>query len=303
MTSNHHDNDDDADVVVKSSSHSSSSLLLSSTITTNNNSNNNNNEPTCSNDHDPRTRTAHTKLVGRERLLAVVSKLGQSCPWTASVNGPMMIEWLQAELIELSQELSYYYYDEEEEEDYSSSSTMVTTSQKKKKKKQQRQCFGPLQSDDPLISELGDVIFDVLLLQYVLRRDFGFDAGDDAPWHVAALKVERRTPYMKEWGDGVSVAKTVEDTKRYWKAAKKQEKQQLAKIASKSSPRRNRRDHHHVEHINHKSSKDKSTRSSHVNNNKNNDNNGFDYKSLWLGGLVGFTAGIVVMSFVPNRRR
>lgn len=62
-----------------------------------------------------------------------------------------------------------------------------------------------------------------------------YDINMEEAWQVAAEKVERRTPYIKEWGDGVTTASTVEDTERIWQQVKKKEKMAVETAASKSS--------------------------------------------------------------------
>jgi hypothetical protein len=52
-------------------------------------------------------------------------------------------------------------------------------------------------------------------------REYNF--GRDNAWQMAAEKVENRTPYMTEWGDG-SFAKTADDATAIWMAVKKAEK-------------------------------------------------------------------------------
>ena len=51
-------------------------------------------------------------------------------------------------------------------------------------------------------------------------------------WQAAAQKVERRTPYIKEWGDGVTTASTVEDTEKIWQQVKKKEKMRVEAAAA-----------------------------------------------------------------------
>jgi hypothetical protein len=51
-----------------------------------------------------------------------------------------------------------------------------------------------------------------------------YEFGIDEAWQVASEKVERRTPYMQEWGNGVSVAKNSEEAEKIWQTVKTQEK-------------------------------------------------------------------------------
>ena len=57
--------------------------------------------------------------------------------------------------------------------------------------------------------------------RYLVQRDYGIDA--DRPWRAAVEKVTRRTPYMREWGDG-STAATAVEASAAWLAAKRRER-------------------------------------------------------------------------------
>jgi len=57
---------------------------------------------------------------------------------------------------------------------------------------------------------------------YFSPRDYNLSDLPPA-WQVAAEKVERRTPYMAEWGDGGITADTAEEAERLWRAAKRRE--------------------------------------------------------------------------------
>eukprot|EP00554_Chaetoceros_debilis_P000860 CAMPEP_0194096256 /NCGR_PEP_ID=MMETSP0149-20130528/57249_1 /TAXON_ID=122233 /ORGANISM="Chaetoceros debilis, Strain MM31A-1" /LENGTH=179 /DNA_ID=CAMNT_0038782225 /DNA_START=486 /DNA_END=1021 /DNA_ORIENTATION=- len=83
-----------------------------------------------------------------------------------------------------------------------------------------------------IVSEVGDIIFDVLMLEMAIRREYDIDMEE--AWQAAAEKVERRTPYIKEWGDGVTTASTVEDTEKIWQQVKKKEKMRVESAASES---------------------------------------------------------------------
>ena len=88
----------------------------------------------------------HNSLTGRERLYNVVQCLSKSCPWTMTVNANQMISWLQSELQELQTEL----------EKKGRSSLMPSNKL--------------VESRDALVSELGDVLFNSLMLEMMLRR-------------------------------------------------------------------------------------------------------------------------------------
>jgi NTP pyrophosphatase (non-canonical NTP hydrolase) len=91
-----------------------------------------------------------------------------------------------------------------------------------------------LQSKEAIISELGDILFDALMLEMILRKQYDF--GVNEAWDTVATKVERRTPYMKEWGDGVTSAETVEEAEAIWQNVKKKQKQsELEKLGARRS--------------------------------------------------------------------
>jgi len=106
-----------------------------------------------------------------------------------------MMRWLQSEVAELQDEMDLLCKQNDKNES---------------------------QATDALISELGDILFDCLMLEASIRRDYGL--GINSAWDAASSKVERRTPYMTQWGDGKSIATTVEDAERIWQDVKQQEK-------------------------------------------------------------------------------
>ena len=72
-----------------------------------------------------------------------------------------------------------------------------------------------------IVSELGDVLFDALMLEMVCRRDLNLNVSE--AWEVACEKIERRTPYMSEWGKEGCVAKTAEEATKLWMSEKSKE--------------------------------------------------------------------------------
>ena len=165
------------------------------------------------------TKSISTSIIpnyttNQERLNYIVECLSQSCPWTKSITAKQMISWLKSEVLELEEELNLW----EKEKDQSSSSSKRIMSRRQ----------------NELVSEMGDILFDVLMLEMILRRDYyssdRIDKEEEQQnvdaWLSACEKIERRTPYMKEWGDGISVATTVEEANVLWQAAKKKEKEQ-----------------------------------------------------------------------------
>ena len=55
----------------------------------------------------------------------------------------------------------------------------------------------------------------------ILSREYNIDA--DSTWNAANEKIERRTPYMKEWGDDKSIANTSEEATAIWLQVKSNE--------------------------------------------------------------------------------
>ncbi len=53
-------------------------------------------------------------------------------------------------------------------------------------------------------------------------RDYNLE--DNCTWNTASEKIERRTPYMKEWGDGRHIATTAEEAEIIWQEVKVEEK-------------------------------------------------------------------------------
>jgi NTP pyrophosphatase (non-canonical NTP hydrolase) len=131
----------------------------------------------------------HKRLEGRARLLSVVEELSQSCPWTKSITCRDMVTWLRSECAEVKEAL----------QDAKTSPAAL----------------------QHLTAEIGDVLFDALMLHVVFLREFGVPYS--LAWDVAARKIEGRTPYMAAWGDG-SVAATAAEAELLWQAAKKKER-------------------------------------------------------------------------------
>ena len=151
-------------------------------------------------------RSAHFALRGEERLSAVVSTLIRECPWTATVDGASMARWLRSECDEVTDALRKYARIRSDGSENSSPHGAVPVVE--------------LDARRSLVSELGDCLFDARLLAAVVARDLSIDSS--APASAAAEKIERRTPYIRRWGDG-SVARTADDATRMWRAAKSRE--------------------------------------------------------------------------------
>jgi len=82
-----------------------------------------------------------------------------------------------------------------------------------------------------LTSELGDVLFDVLLLIRVVQRDLSSAINIEACCASACAKLERRAPYVKEG----SVAPTLLQAEKHWQQVKRAEKDVEAPLAQSES--------------------------------------------------------------------
>ena len=121
-----------------------------------------------------------------------------------------MLSWLSSECTELQDELRLVNNNITYNDGYNNNNNIIISINPSVKKR--------------IISELGDVLFDALMLEMICRREFGF--GKEDAWEAAYLKVERRTPYMGAWSDGKTTANTPEEAKEIWQMIKKQEKQE-----------------------------------------------------------------------------
>ena len=90
----------------------------------------------------------HASLQGPERLLNVVSCLAASCPWTISVTPQQMLGALKSEIEELQKEMIKIDVVQKPGNALDSFCDKKTA----------------------LISEMGDVLFDVLMLEMTIRR-------------------------------------------------------------------------------------------------------------------------------------
>lgn len=152
-----------------------------------------------------RAKVKHCSCTGEQRLFAVVAELMRKCPWTAAMDAPTMLSWMRSELDEVQVALEQLRHEGA------------------------RDAKG---AREALISELGDVLFDALMLNALAARDLALDP--DAAWSAAATKVERRTPYMELWGDG-SVARTAQEASAMWLAAKIRESQPVRNNFSRAA--------------------------------------------------------------------
>ncbi|KAL1504378.1 hypothetical protein AB1Y20_010784 [Prymnesium parvum] len=118
-----------------------------------------------------------------ELLAATVDRLGAECPWTAAQKSEDMMHYLRKECLEVEEVL------------LGARSRPVDKAN--------------------LTQELGDVLFDVLLLIRVSARDHGIDL--ESCCTSAVEKIERRCPYLS---DPALRAATASDATRLWSQAK-----------------------------------------------------------------------------------
>ncbi len=95
--------------------------------------------------------THHQGLRGMERLNNVVSCLEKSCPWTKSTKSSDMLNFLESEVHELREEIER-------------AKTVGTDQDESANAEEQK--F----DSDAILSELGDIFFDALMLEMMLRR-------------------------------------------------------------------------------------------------------------------------------------
>ena len=108
----------------------------------------------------PPQQLPHKDLYGRARLFNVIQYLHVSCPWSKSVTSETMLDFLESEIKELRDELTTMKKCANEEEkkysrDGDDDNTATTSSSNNKA---------------ALVSEVGDIIFDVLMLEMALKR-------------------------------------------------------------------------------------------------------------------------------------
>ena len=113
----------------------------------------------------------HQNLTGKDRLNSIVRCLGESCPWTKTISSKEMLGWLRSELDELEKELEQLDFINElnlkdgaknvesEREDDEEGYDLVD-------KKKELISF----LMESLTSEMGDILFDVLMLDMIVKR-------------------------------------------------------------------------------------------------------------------------------------
>ncbi len=124
--------------------------------------------------------------VNLNSLTANVGALGVECPWTRRQKTADMLFYLRKELLEVEEELRK-----------------------------------PKVDGAALANELGDVLFDALMLIEVTKRDHPAEVNLEACAASACAKLRRRCPYIF----GGSPASTVEEAEAAWQSAKRAERE------------------------------------------------------------------------------
>ncbi|KAJ1629320.1 hypothetical protein T492DRAFT_1011621 [Pavlovales sp. CCMP2436] len=130
-------------------------------------------------------------------LAAVVSRLQAVCPWTQAQGSASMLAFTRTELVET-------------EEAMAASSGAVGVAH--------------AEATAHLESELGDVLFDVLMLIEACSKDHG-TGGLERVCSASVAKLRRRAPYAFDGGPKVQ---TANDTDRLWQAGKDAERAERA---------------------------------------------------------------------------
>ena len=116
----------------------------------------------------------HKDLYGRQRLFNVIQCLHESCPWSKSVSSEVLLNFLESEIKELREELDIIK--KKNDKYHSGTTTNVKEEEKEEKKSNHYISVGGDDDDttannkEALISEVGDIIFDVLMLEMAVRR-------------------------------------------------------------------------------------------------------------------------------------
>ena len=104
----------------------------------------------------------HKQLYGRERLFNVIKCLSISCPWTKSITPPTMLTFLESELKELRHELDILSKAKKEAA-ANNDDQVISSNNDGGDNDNNSDSKVTLQTNkEALISEVGDIIFDVL---------------------------------------------------------------------------------------------------------------------------------------------
>jgi len=135
-------------------------------------------------------------------LLMVVDELARprpgrksECPWTSEQTCAAIMPWMRSEVSEVLEALVWY--------------DMAAPEEKERAAKH-------------LTSELGDLLFDVLLAARLAERDIP-GVSIEAASAAAALKIKGRTPYMPRWKRVEGEVHSEDEAIKLWKAAKMME--------------------------------------------------------------------------------
>lgn len=109
----------------------------------------------------------HNQLKGQARLTSVVKYLEKSCPWTASITPLEMLQWLKSELDEIEKELKLLNAWKEWSEKKSNN---VGDDDEIGEEREQRRIAEYECLTNALTSEMGDILFDTVMLEMIIRR-------------------------------------------------------------------------------------------------------------------------------------
>lgn len=107
----------------------------------------------------------HNQLQGQARLTSVVRYLEKSCPWTASITPMEMLQWLKSELDEIENELKLLNAWKE-----SCEKKEVNMDDSLEKEVEERRISEYNCLIKSLTSEMGDILFDTMMLEMIIRR-------------------------------------------------------------------------------------------------------------------------------------
>lgn len=117
---------------------------------------------------------------------------GGGCPWTRSQDAQTLCDWLGSEASEVSEAIRLL----------------------------ESGSLRPSDAKEKLAAELGDLIFDALMVLHAAERDYGVTVQEACARAVS--KVRKRTPYMA-WGPPGATATSAAECEALWMAAKREE--------------------------------------------------------------------------------
>ena len=111
----------------------------------------------------------HNQLKGQARLASVVKYLEKSCPWTASITPLEMLQWLKSELDEIEKELkllnAWNEWSEKKSNNVGDGDDDEVGGEREQRRIAEYECL-----INALTSEMGDILFDTIMLEMIIRR-------------------------------------------------------------------------------------------------------------------------------------